>query len=150
MAQAEERGLSAAVEKAFTGVKGAPEVTWLRDVDGLDDSTKKRMRRGGAQTKGLVSKGLYDPVENRVYLFTSGIRDETDAVWVAMHEIAGHRGIRGIFADGERGPDARRRIDEALEIAGQNDTIALLAERIREVRTMLNETQAIEEELGAL
>src|SRR5690606_34114403 len=126
---AAQLGLRAAAEKAVDGLP----VTFLRDEDGLPASVKVRKK-----PKGAVRKGLFDPRTGRVYLFTDGVRTPKDAAFTAAHEIAGHKGLRALA---ESNPDvkvgnktAKQALDDALERALQNPTVAAVADSMSRQR----------------
>lgn len=49
--------------------------------------------------RGLDSRteGIYDPDTGKVYLFRNALPSPSRAVWVAMHELSGHKGLRALL-----------------------------------------------------
>ncbi len=66
------------------------------------------------------TEGIYDPLTKTVYLIAGNIATPERAVWVAVHEVAGHGGIRML----DRG------IAAALDHAGKNGFVRKLAKAI--------------------
>jgi diguanylate cyclase (GGDEF)-like protein len=123
--------------------KNAPEFRFVPEGS-LPHSIQSRMR----VSPGHEWEGAFDPSSNKVYLNQDALDSEERAAWVAMHEIAGHYGLRG--AIGQMGEDNRDKLDAALELASQNPYIASLAEKIRSKRRALSLSQSIEEALAEL
>ncbi len=142
-AEAEMYGLREAVERAV----GKDRVTFLHGIDGLPDrlraGVKRRLEQRGGRGR---TAALYDPVEKQVYLFTDVVTTPERAVWNALHEIAGHHGLREFLGDN---------LDRALELALQNSTVRQVAEAIARERKIDIKTQrgrllAAEEALAEL
>ena len=142
-ADAEMHGLRDAVERAV----GKGRVTFLRGIDGLPERLRQGVQRRLEQRGGRGrTAALYDPVEKQVYLFTDVVTTPERAVWNALHEIAGHHGLREFLGD---------RLDRALELALQNPTVRQVAEAIARERKIDTKTQrgrllAAEEALAEL
>jgi len=51
------------------------------------------------QMKGGRYLGLFDPKTGQVYMVMDEITDAADAQATMLHEIVGHKGIRGLFGD---------------------------------------------------
>lgn len=142
-AEADMYGLREAIERAV----GKGRVTYLHGTAGLPD----RMRRGVARRmeqrggRGRTA-ALYDPQEKHVYLLTDVVDTPDKAVWNALHEIAGHHGLREFLGD---------KLDRALELAIQNPTVRQVADAIARERNIDTKTQrgrllAAEEALAEL
>lgn len=135
------------IREAVDRVVGAGRVVYLRDTSGLPErlrtGVENRMRQRGG--KGRTA-ALYDPRKKRVYLFTDVIVTPERAAWTALHEIAGHHGLREFLGT---------RLDKALEMALQNSTVrrvaeAIAAERGIDMRTQRGRLLAAEEALAEL
>src|SRR5690606_26026663 len=87
--------------------------------------------------------GLYDPTSQQVFLFTNVVQNPKQAMWHAAHEIAGHDGLRKLL-----GPQ----LDKALTLAGENATVAAVADAIASERNLTPEQRllAVEEALAEL
>lgn len=142
-AEAEMYGLRDAVERAV----GKGRVTFLHGIDGLPDRLRRGVQRRMDERGGRGrTSGLYDPVEKQIYLFTDVLTSPDRAVWTALHEIAGHHGLREFLGD---------RLNPALGVALQNPTVLAVAERIAEQRGIKMNTEkgrllAAEEALAEL
>lgn len=136
--------LRQAVEGFFEGAKNAPKVNFVAGAGALPRGIVARLR----ESPGRTWLGLYDPITNSVWINHERVKDPLQAIWVAAHEIDGHLGLRGFV--GKMAPDARKRVNDALEVAGQNMTIDALAQAIRKQRTALTRLQSIEEALAEL
>jgi GGDEF domain-containing protein len=139
-----ERGQAEAIVSMLNGAKNAPRVRFVAGLAGVPRHARTRMKA----TPGLLVAGLYDPKTNDVYINTDAVKTVAEARWTAAHEIAGHYGLRGLI--GRMAPDARKRLDAALELAGQNPTVKSVAAAMGKVRTGLKPLQAIEEALAEL
>lgn len=142
-AEAEMNGLREAVERAV----GKGRVTFLHGIDGLPDRLRDGVRRRLEQRGGRGrTAALYDPNTKQVYLFTDVVTSPERAVWNALHEIAGHHGLREFLGDN---------LDRALELGLQNPTVRQVAEAIARERKIDIKTQrgrllAAEEALAEL
>lgn len=144
-ADAESLGLRAAVDKALgdAGVR----VEYLRGYEGLPENLRagrqaREEQRGG---RGRTA-ALYDPKSRRVFVFTDVVKTPDRAVWNALHEIAGHDGLRAFLGD---------RLNSALNLALQNPTVldvatAIAAERNIDMTTEKGRLLAAEEALAEL
>lgn len=144
---AEDRELGVAVADIFEGYENAPGINFVQDVDGLPAGAARRIE---SASPGMVTKGVFDSTDNQVYLFTGAIKTPEDAAWVAAHEIAGHYGLRGSIGSGKGRETARARLNQILEVAQQNDTIAQLSAAIGAKRRGLRGLQSVEEALSEL
>ncbi len=65
----------------------------VRNVDEIEDkdSALQRKKRG--------SKGWYDPKTGEVVIVLPNANDVRDAQATVLHEVVGHKGIRGLFGD---------------------------------------------------
>ncbi len=66
------------------------------------------------------SEGIYDPKTRTVYLIADNLASPERAVWVAIHEVAGHGGIRMLGSP----------VVDALNFAAKNGFVAKLAQAI--------------------
>lgn len=131
----------------------------LAEKLGLPAETFTILRAPGDLPPAVSSVGLDGKTEGiffggRVYLFTGALTSPARAIWVALHEYAGHAGLRALLP-----PDQYQRI---MDAAGTNTTVkgiarAMLAEAKREAakgdkgaRTNLTEAQFIEEAIAEL
>ena len=141
-AEAERLGLRAAVDEALQG--RGPQVEFLSSAAELPDRLRTGVERRSEQRGGRGrTAALYDTAEQRVYLFTDVIRTPDRAVWNALHEIAGHHGLRSLLGD---------RLDNALDLALQNDTVRKVADEIARERNLRPDQRflAAEEALAEL
>lgn len=140
--RAKDSGMDTAVNTMFAGARNAPVVEFTHGISGIPAELRKRTR----SSKGTRTEGLYDPKTNRVFILTDSVTTPERAAWVAAHEIAGHRGLHGVFNTRE----GKAELNRALTRARQNRTVRDLANTIREQRTALNETRATEEAVAEL
>lgn len=82
------------------------KVVVLRKFTDLPDGVPRRGLDG--RTEGIYHEGT-------VYLFTDALADPARAIWVTMHEFAGHLGLRALLPQDQ--------LDKMLEQAGTNLTI---------------------------
>lgn len=73
------------------------------------DDLPEGMRRG---MKGGRYPGLFDPKSGKVYVVLNEIENVADAQATVLHEVIGHKGIRGLF--GERLPEFCERVLASL------------------------------------
>lgn len=73
------------------------------------DDLPEGMRRG---MKGGHYPGLFDPKSGKVYVVLNEIENVADAQATVLHEVIGHKGIRGLF--GERLPEFCERVLASL------------------------------------
>lgn len=130
--EAERLGLRSAVDEALGKV--GEKVIFLHGYEGLPEKQRKGIqaraeKRGG---KGRTA-ALYDPATKNVYVFTNVVRTADRAVWNALHEIAGHEGLRTLLGDG---------LNRALDIALQNPTVQRVAEAIARERNLDMSTES--------
>jgi len=130
--EAESLGLRAAVDEALGKV--GEKVIFLHGLEGLPEKQRKGIqaraeKRGG---KGRTA-ALFDPATKNVYVFTDVVRTADRAVWNALHEVAGHEGLRTLLGDG---------LNRALDIALQNPTVMGVAEAIAAERNLDMSTEA--------
>lgn len=133
------------LRKAVDGLLGKSglRVEYLRGYAGLPE----RLRQGVESRNAMGRKGqtaaLYDTATQRVYVFTHVVRTPRLAAWNAAHEIAGHDGLRKLLG---------KRLDEVLELAAKNPTVAALAEEIAKQRKLTPSQRllAVEEALAEL
>ena len=141
--EADLYGLRDAVDAAV----GDGRVTYLHGVEGLPERLREGVKRRLEQRGGRGrTAALYDPRTKQVYLFTDVVTSPERAVWNALHEIAGHHGLREFLGD---------RLAPALELALQNPTVKAVAEAIARERNIDTGTQrgrllAAEEALAEL
>lgn len=145
---AQERGFRDAIGKVM-GAQ-ANRVEFVHDIDGLPENLRRGVQNRGkryAKDGGkATTAAVYDPTTQRVFLITSALKSPDRAVWNALHEIAGHDGLRKLLGD---------KLDRALEIALQNPTVAALAKSVASERNIDTKTQrgrmlAAEEALAEL
>jgi hypothetical protein len=87
------------------------------------------------------TEGVYDPVTNTVYLIASNIATPERAVWVAVHEVVGHGGIRMLG----------RSVKDTVETAAKNSTVTRLARAIAADRKEpLNARKHVDEAIAEL
>lgn len=123
-AEADMYGLREAIERAV----GKDRVTFLHGTAGLPDRLRRGVTRRMEQRGGRGrTAALYDPREKHVYLFTDVVDTPDKAVWNALHEIAGHHGLREFLGD---------KLDRALELAAQNPTVRAVADAIARERNL--------------
>lgn len=65
----------------------------IRDVNDIVDEVT------GQQTKKRGSKGWYDPKTGEVYLVLPNAESVADAQATVLHEIVGHKGLRGLLGE---------------------------------------------------
>lgn len=145
---AQDRGFTEAIGKVLGDQ--ADRVEFVRDENGLPDSLREGVQNRNAEraTKGAAVRtaAVYDPTSQRVFILTSVVKSADRAAWNALHEIAGHDGLRKLL-----GP----KLDRALEIALQNPTVkavgdAIAAERKIDTKTQRGRLLAAEEALAEL
>jgi hypothetical protein len=150
---AERLGLRAATDDLLRDAKNAPEVEYLADVDGLPEGVTVSAKTRKAANQGRLA-GLYDPKTHRVFLFTDVVKTPEQARFTAMHEIAGHYGLRGLvklFKDVKVGKKtAPEALNKALDMARQNPTIDALAKAVAKDREIADGHLATEEALADL
>jgi len=86
------------VDETTKGWKNAPEVVVVQNESELPLRIQGRIRlhkENGAQRV----PGLHDSKSGKVYLIADDVRGAHDAQLTVMHEIAGHRGLRGLLGD---------------------------------------------------
>ncbi|BBJ23271.1 MuF-C-terminal domain-containing protein [Candidatus Nitrotoga sp. AM1P] len=93
--------------KIIQSVKEIPNELYLR-----------ALRAGAAIDQG--TEGIYDPKTNTVYLIADNIASPERAVWVAIHEVVGHGGIRMLNAP----------VANTLNFAAKNGFVTKLAKQI--------------------
>ena len=81
------------------------KVKRLKDKGDLSEGIQRRMQNGRYP-------GVYDVSTGEVYMIMSEIRDEADAQATMLHEVVGHKGIRGMF--GERLSEFCNRVMDAM------------------------------------
>lgn len=139
-ADAESRGLRRAVDRLIgnAGVR----VQFIRDFNGLPADVRSDLE---SRNKGRKVKtaGLYDPTSKQVFLITENVRTPDQAMWHAAHEIAGHDGLRKLLGDN---------LNKALTLAGENATVASVADAISAERKLAPDQRllAVEEALAEL
>lgn len=139
------------MRQAAQGVIGDAKVEFVRDEDGLPPEVRDQMRD---KRKSSTRLGIYSPATDRAYVFTSRVRTPELAAWTAAHEVAGHRGFRGLVEShsgvkvGTRG--ATEALDKATDLARQNPTVAKLADVIGKQRKTGNKRVKVEEALAEL
>lgn len=144
-ADAEMLGLREAVNKVL-GERG-DDVIYLHGIAGLPERLRSGIERRLEQRGGRGrTAALYDQAEQQVYIFTDVVTTPDRAVWNALHEFAGHHGLRTLLGD---------KLDHALEIALQNPTVRRVADAIAAERNIDTTTQrgrmlAAEEALAEL
>ena len=111
------------LRKAVDGLLGKSglRVEYLRGYAGLPERLRKGVEARNAMGREGQTAALYDPETKRVFLFTHVVRTPERAAWNAAHEIAGHDGLRKLLG---------KRLDEVLQIAAKNPTVAALADEI--------------------
>ncbi len=88
-----------------------------------------------------TSEGFFDPKTNSVYLIADNLASPERAVWVAIHEVVGHGGIRMLD----------RKLADTLDIAGKNSTVQKLSKAIAVDRgEKYNATEHIDEAIAEL
>lgn len=97
----------------------------VRNVDEIkdEDSNMQRKKRG--------SKGWYDPKTGEVVVVLPNAKDVGDAKATVLHEVVGHKGIRGLFGD-KIGEFTKRVLDSMpeserkkwVEKYGENEQLA--------------------------
>jgi hypothetical protein len=151
---AESSGMRAAVEAAFPG----HAIHFSASEAGLQDEMQARLR---PLAKGRVRRGVFDPKTGEVHIFTKQVRTPEDAVWTAAHEIAGHKGIRGLVdalskSDGKIGSvriggrAPTEALQKAMDLARQNQTVRAIADVIATQRNLKDRPLATEEALAEL
>jgi hypothetical protein len=75
----------------------------------------------GVSSRGLDGKteGIYDPKTGKVYLFRGALVSPSRAVWVTLHELAGHKGLRALLP--------QEQFARTMQEAGTNPTIRGIA-----------------------
>lgn len=128
-ADAKLLGLDAAVRKVLGDQ--ASRVEYVHDYAGLPENLRTGIEKRNAERKSAggvaVTGAVYDPHSQRVFIITSVVRTPDRAVWNSLHEIAGHDGLRKLLG---------AKLDPALTIALQNQTVKKLAEAIHADRKM--------------
>ncbi|MFA6204539.1 MAG: LPD5 domain-containing protein, partial [Gallionella sp.] len=88
-----------------------------------------------------TSEGFYDPKTNSVYLIADNLASPERAVWVAIHEVVGHGGIRMLD----------RKLADTLDMAGKNSTVQKLSRAIAVDRgEKYNATEHLDEAIAEL
>lgn len=127
--EAQQLGLRPAVEKTL-GRVGA-RVQFIASTAGLPGRLRAvvEARQAAREAQGFrgMPSGLFDPDTRQVYIYTNAIKSPERAVWTALHEIAGHDGLRALL-----GKD----LDSALDLAAQNPTVKAIADAIYAERKM--------------
>lgn len=83
----------------------------------LPKEFRDRVLRSGGE---LGAEGWFDPKNKTVYLVADNLVSPERAVWVAVHEVVGHGGVRMLD----------RSVADALEFAGKNGFVQRLAKAI--------------------
>lgn len=138
--------LRSAVDAALGEV--ASQVQYLRSWRDLPqgrlrNGVESRLKQRGGEGQ---TAALFDPKTGDVYLFTDANPSPERAVFNALHEIAGHKGLRALL-----GKD----LDKALDLAAQNPTVLAVAEAIAlergiDASTDAGQRLAVEEALAEL
>ncbi|MDR2463190.1 MAG: hypothetical protein LBD30_05370, partial [Verrucomicrobiales bacterium] len=81
-----------AVYRVFKGAKNAPEIVVVDDEIGLPAGLVESVQ----QKKGVHVEGFFNPADGKVYLLANNLQPAR-AVEVALHEIVGHYGLRGLL-----------------------------------------------------
>lgn len=138
---ADRLGLRGAVN-ALLGKSGL-RVEYLRGYAGLPGNLRNAVESRNAMGRKGQTAALYDTATKRVFVFTHVVRTPERAAWNAAHEIAGHDGLRKLLG---------KRLDEVLELADKNPTVAALADEIAVQRKLRGDQRllAVEEALAEL
>lgn len=113
--------LRTSINKLLSGWKNAPKVNVVQSVDDLPAPLRAKL----AQSDALDDvEGFYDPKTQQVWLVADHLPTAERAAFVALHEIAGHHGLRGLFGD--------RLKPLMLDIYRSNAAIRQAADRLME------------------
>lgn len=77
----------------------------VRSRNDLPDSVRQRVKNGRFS-------GLYDAKTGQVYVILDEITDIGDAQATVLHEVLGHKGIRGLF--GDKSPEFYRKVLDSI------------------------------------
>lgn len=145
------RQLQAAVSPAAKAIRAAlgpaaRHVVVLNSQADLDPEVAARVSFRGR------TDGFFDPVTGRAYVFADVAGTPERAVWVAMHETAGHLGLRGMALQQARGDRAAasRALVASLDRAAANPTVQALADKIAAENPDYTPERATEEALAEL
>ncbi len=100
-------------------------------IDGLSDELDVPVNRVQSRTdllEGIQRQmkngrypGLFDPTTGKIYMVMAEITDASDAQATMLHEIVGHKGIRGLF--GDKIGEFTERVLSSLPVAERNEWV---------------------------
>lgn len=142
-------GLRDVVSKALEGLGGHLKVEFVRDETGLPEGSNLR-----PLPKGMRRFGTFMPSTGRVFIFTGSRPSMAEAAFTAAHEVYGHRAMRLLA---EAHPDVKvgtltapEALNQALDMALQNPTVAKVAESMSKQRGSTDRRLMAEEAMADL
>lgn len=112
-----------ATARLRNGWAGFRKVSIVQSVKEIPNDLYLRSLRAG-NSINQTTEGIYDPNTNTVYLIAENIASPERAVWVAVHEVVGHGGIRMLG----------KSVAEHVDRLSKNGTIEKLAQAIAKDR----------------
>jgi len=115
--------IKTATAKLRSSWHGFKRVIIVQSVDEIPGDLRSRALQASSPID-RNSEGIYDPKTNTVYLVADNIATPDRSIWVAVHEVVGHGGIRMLGGQ----------VEDALNRASKNGFVTKLAKAIADDR----------------